>query len=131
MPWVLQNLERGKGLLCRSLMRSQLASPTYTAVFASLVAVINSKFPDIGLLLASRVVLQFKRAYRRSDRPVAIAAIKFIAHLVNQQVRFTAVAPSKQHAFARLSTASLGCTSAQGWPELSHTKCAVAATQCL
>lgn len=30
---------------------------------------------------------QFKRAYKRNDKPVCSAAIKFIAHLANQQVR--------------------------------------------
>lgn len=29
---------------------------------------------------------QFKRAYKRNDKPVCVAAIKFIAHLANQQV---------------------------------------------
>ena len=29
---------------------------------------------------------QFKRAYQRNDKPVCLAAIKFIAHLANQQV---------------------------------------------
>ena len=51
-----------------------------------MVAVINCKFPDIGHLLLSRVILQFKRAFRRNDRPVAVAAVKFLAHLTNQQV---------------------------------------------
>ena len=31
--------------------------------------------------------LQFKRSYKRNDKPVCLAAIKFIAHLANQQVR--------------------------------------------
>ena len=30
---------------------------------------------------------QFKRSYKRNDKPVCIAAITFIAHLANQQVR--------------------------------------------
>lgn len=31
-------------------------------------------------------MLQFKRAYKRNDKPVCIAASMFIAHLANQQV---------------------------------------------
>ena len=51
----LQNLARGRGLFCRSIMKSQLASITFTPVFAALVAVINTKFPEIGELLLHRV----------------------------------------------------------------------------
>jgi hypothetical protein len=30
--------------------------------------------------------LQFKRAYKRNDKPICIAAITLVAHLTNQQV---------------------------------------------
>ena len=43
-----QNLVLGKGLFCRSIMKSQLASPTFSAVYAGLVAVVNTKFPEVG-----------------------------------------------------------------------------------
>ncbi|XP_010441342.1 PREDICTED: pre-mRNA-splicing factor CWC22 homolog [Camelina sativa] len=81
-----ENLIRGRGLFCRSCIKSQMASPGFTDVFAALVAVINSKFPQVALLLLNRVVLQLKRAYKRNDKPQLLAAVKFIAHLVNQQV---------------------------------------------
>ena len=81
-----ENLVRGRGLLCRSLMKSQMASPSFTPVYAALVAVINTKFPEIGELLLHRVVTQFKRSYKRNDKPVCLAALTFIAHLINQQV---------------------------------------------
>ncbi len=54
----MQNLERGRGLFCRSLMKSQMASPTFTPVFAALVSVVNTKFPEIGELLMQRLILQ-------------------------------------------------------------------------
>lgn len=60
-----QNLIRGRGLFCRSIMKSQMASPTYTPVFAALVAVVNTKFPEIGALLLHRLVLQARRARAR------------------------------------------------------------------
>ncbi|KAF3638999.1 putative protein transport protein SEC23-like [Capsicum annuum] len=40
-----ENLIRGRGLFCRSIMKSQMASPIFTDVFAALVAVVNSKIP--------------------------------------------------------------------------------------
>ena len=83
----MQNLIRGKGLLCRSLIRSQIASPTFTPVFASLVTIINCKLPDIGALLVTRLILQFKRSLKRGDRAICVPATIFLAHLTNQQVR--------------------------------------------
>ncbi|KAG1338396.1 putative pre-mRNA-splicing factor CWC22 [Cocos nucifera] len=70
-----ENLIRGRGLFCRSCMKSQMASPGFTDVFAALVAVVNSKFPEVGLLLMKRIVLQLKRAYKRNDK-VAVGFVK-------------------------------------------------------
>lgn len=67
-------------------MKAQAASPPFTPIYASLIAVINSKFPMIGQLLIMRIVSQFRRAYKRSDKLVCLATTKFIAHLVNQKV---------------------------------------------
>ena len=38
-----ENIVRGRGLLTRSIIQAQAASPTFTAVYAALVSVINSK----------------------------------------------------------------------------------------
>ena len=82
-----ENLIRGRGLFARSVMKSQMASPQFSGVFAALVAVVNTKFPEIGELIAKRCVLQFRRAYKRNDKPVCVAATRFLAALINQQVR--------------------------------------------
>ncbi|MBA0682058.1 hypothetical protein Goari_023810, partial [Gossypium aridum] len=87
-----ENLIRGRGLFCRSCMKSQMASPGFTDVFAALVAVVNTKFPEVGELLLRRIVLQLKRAYKRNDKPQLLAAVKFVAHLVNQQVAHEIIA---------------------------------------
>ncbi|KAK1319756.1 hypothetical protein QJS10_CPB04g00004 [Acorus calamus] len=87
-----ENLIRARGLFCRSCMKSQMASPGFTDVFAALVAVVNTKFPEVGKLLLKRIVLQLRRAYKRNDKPLLLAATKFIAHLVNQQVAHEIVA---------------------------------------
>nr|GLL31669.1 pre-mRNA-splicing factor CWC22 homolog isoform X2 [Ipomoea trifida] len=81
-----ENLIRGRGLFCRSCMKSQMASPGFTDVFAALVAVVNTRFPEVGDLLLRRIILQLQRAYKRNDKPQLLAAVKFIAHLVNQQI---------------------------------------------
>ncbi|KAG6744280.1 hypothetical protein POTOM_052996 [Populus tomentosa] len=87
-----ENLIRGRGLFCRSCMKSQMASSRFTDVFAALVAVVNTKFPEVGDLLLRRIVLQLKRAFKRNDKPQLLAAVKFIAHLVNQQVAHEIIA---------------------------------------
>lgn len=81
-----ENLIRARGIVARAILRAQLASPGFTHVFAALLAVINSKLPEIGSLLITRLILQFRRAYKRNDKIVCLACLKFIAHLVNQKV---------------------------------------------
>jgi len=50
------------------------------------VAVVNTKFPELGELVLRRAILQFRRAFKRNDKPVCMAATKLLAHLVMQQV---------------------------------------------
>ncbi|KAJ3329804.1 pre-mRNA-splicing factor cwc22 [Blyttiomyces sp. JEL0837] len=87
-----ENLIRGRGLLCRSIMKAQAASLPFTPVYAALIAVINTKFPQIGELLLVRLISQYRRAYRRNDKTVCLAVTKFIGHLVNQKVAHELVA---------------------------------------
>ena len=69
-----------------------MASPSFTDVFPALIAVVNTKFLQMGHLLLRRIVLQHKRACKRNDKLQLLAAIKFIAHLVNQLVAYEIVA---------------------------------------
>ncbi|KAL0022308.1 hypothetical protein WJX79_009133 [Trebouxia sp. C0005] len=87
-----ENLIRGRGVFCRSLMKSQLASPTFTPTYAALIAIVNTKFPEIGELLLKRVISQFLKAFKRNDKGMAVGCLKFIAHLCNQQVAHEALA---------------------------------------
>ncbi|CAJ0557993.1 unnamed protein product, partial [Mesorhabditis spiculigera] len=81
-----ENVIRGKGVLTRSIIQAQAFSPTFSHVYAGLVAVINSKFPSVGELTLKRLVVQFKRSFRRNDKATTVTVSKFIAHLINQQV---------------------------------------------
>ena len=78
------NLLRGKGLLAKSIMKAQSASTNFTHVFAALVAILNTKLPGVVKLILHRVLLQFQRAFKRSNRLVCISSLKMIAHLINQ-----------------------------------------------
>ncbi|CAK9294670.1 unnamed protein product [Gordionus sp. m RMFG-2023] len=80
------NLIRGRGIMVQSLMRSQVLSTVFTNVYACLLAIINSKFPQIGELLVKRLVILFRKAFKRNDKDVSLSSIKFIAHLINQRV---------------------------------------------
>ena len=48
-----ENIVRGRGLLARSVLTSQAASPTFSHVYAALVTIINTKFPQSGELIAN------------------------------------------------------------------------------
>ncbi|KAJ6665192.1 hypothetical protein lerEdw1_004241 [Lerista edwardsae] len=81
-----ENIVRGRGLLSRSILQAQGASPIFTHVYAAVVAIINSKFPNIGELILKRLILNFRKGYRRNDKQLCLAASKFVAHLMNQNV---------------------------------------------
>jgi pre-mRNA-splicing factor CWC22 len=87
-----ENLIRGRGLFCRSIMKAQSAALPFTHVYAALVAIVNTKFPQIGELLISRMISQFRRAYKRSDKILCLSLSKFLAHLVNHRVAHEIVA---------------------------------------
>lgn len=63
-----ENLIRGRGLFARSIMKAQAASLPFTPVFAALVSIINSKLPQVGELVLTRLVSQFRRAFKRNDK---------------------------------------------------------------
>lgn len=81
-----QNLLRGNGLFARAIIRAQMASPGFTHIYVALVAIINSKVPQVGKLTITRVILQFRRAYKQNNKIVVSALVKMIAHLVNQSL---------------------------------------------
>ncbi|KAG6332693.1 hypothetical protein ID866_6394, partial [Astraeus odoratus] len=104
-----ENLIRGRGLFARSVMKAQAASLPFTPVFAALVAIINTKLPQVGELVLTRLISQFRRAFKRNDKvslislaprflysshveTVCHSSTTFIAHLVNQVVAHEIVA---------------------------------------
>ena len=83
---IRENVVRGRGLLSRSIIQAQAASPTFTHVYAALVAIINCQFSNIGELILTRLILQLKKGFRRNEKMTCLSSTRFIAHLVNQQV---------------------------------------------
>jgi pre-mRNA-splicing factor CWC22 len=81
-----ENLIRGRGLFCRSIMKAQAASLPFTPIYAAFAAIVNTKLPQVGELLVRRLVMQFRKAFRRNDKAVCLSSVMFLAHLVNQQV---------------------------------------------
>jgi pre-mRNA-splicing factor CWC22 len=86
-----ENLNRGRGLLCRSLMKSQSSSPNFTPVYAALIAVINTKMPEAGELLCHRLISQWKKSFMRNQKALLLSTTKFLAHLANQFVCGTVI----------------------------------------
>lgn len=81
-----ENLIRGRGLFCRSIMKAQAASLPFTPIYAAMAAIVNTKLPQVGELLLGRLIVQFRKAFKRNDKAVCISSTTFIAHLCNQQV---------------------------------------------
>lgn len=81
-----ENLVRGRGLFCRSIMKAQSSSLPFSPIFAAAVAIVNTKLPQIGELLVNRLVVQFRKAFKRNDKTVCISSTTFLAQLCNQQV---------------------------------------------
>jgi pre-mRNA-splicing factor CWC22 len=81
-----ENLIRGRGLFCRSIMKAQAASLPFTPIYAAMVAIVNTKLPKVGELLINRLITQFRKAFKRNDKSVCNSSTAFIAHLINQQV---------------------------------------------
>ncbi|GLB35523.1 putative protein with domain in DAP-5, eIF4G, MA-3 and other proteins [Lyophyllum shimeji] len=87
-----ENLVRGRGLFARSVMKAQASSLPFTPVFAALVAIINTKLPQVGELVLTRLISQFRRSFKRNDKIVCHSTTTFIAHLVNQAVAHEIIA---------------------------------------
>lgn len=81
-----ENLIRGRGLYCRSIMKAQAVSLPFTPIYAAMTAIVNTKLPQVGELLLNRLVVQFRKAFKRNDKAVCLSSTTFIAHLCNQQV---------------------------------------------
>ncbi|WVZ88394.1 hypothetical protein U9M48_034921 [Paspalum notatum var. saurae] len=82
VAWELlaENLVRGRGLLCRALLRSQAACPRLTDVFAALAAAVKARLPRVGRLPLARLVLRARRAHAAGDTRRLAAAATFVAH---------------------------------------------------
>ncbi|PNH45832.1 hypothetical protein VD0004_g2172 [Verticillium dahliae] len=81
-----ENLIKGRGLFCRSMMKAQAASLPFTPVFAAMAAIVNTKLPAVGELLVKRLIMSFRKGFKRSDKAVCVSSTTFLAHLINQQV---------------------------------------------
>jgi pre-mRNA-splicing factor CWC22 len=46
-----ENILRGKGMLARAIIKAQMTSPNYSHIYCALIAVINTKLPEIASLI--------------------------------------------------------------------------------
>lgn len=80
------DLKRARGVLVQSLMKEQAVNPEYTAVYAALVSVLNSKIPEIGTLLLSRLAERYRKAQIEDNDSTLRPTMQFIGQLVNMKV---------------------------------------------
>ncbi|MBZ3869783.1 Pre-mRNA-splicing factor CWC22-like protein [Sciurus carolinensis] len=79
-----QITDKNRGLLSRSVLQAQSASPIFTHVYAALVAIINSKFPQIGELILKRLILNFRKGYRRNDKAHEVLCLEMLTLLLER-----------------------------------------------
>ncbi|KAG7352043.1 MA3 domain containing protein [Nitzschia inconspicua] len=80
------NLIRMRGVLCKSVLLAAVSAPKYSDVYAALIAVINSKLPQVGELMVKRSILAFRRYFKQRDKASCQAVCVFLVHLFHQGV---------------------------------------------
>ncbi|SGZ54105.1 CIC11C00000001295 [Sungouiella intermedia] len=80
------NILRGRGLLCRAIIKRLLSEPSIAPILASLTCIINSKLPEVGETLVARVVVLYKRGYVENNREMVDTTLQFLCELVLQAV---------------------------------------------
>ena len=84
-----ENLIRGRGLFARSIMKAQAASLPFTPVFAALVAIINTKLPQVGELVLTRNISQFRKSFKRNNKVGIYDSIGLIYSLLTFRLSVT------------------------------------------
>lgn len=80
------NLIRYKGLFARALIRAQERDFDRTDVYATLLAIVNSRIRSIGMLVVNRLILDYRKSVATKNRTKCSTLASFIAHLLNQDV---------------------------------------------
>lgn len=67
-------------------MKAHMTWPSLTRAYAALIAVINAALPEIGKLMVSLLVAEFKCSFQARDKNQYSAFARFIANLTNERV---------------------------------------------
>ncbi|GAA0149503.1 hypothetical protein LIER_08657 [Lithospermum erythrorhizon] len=78
---VSQDLLRGRGLLCKEILETSLSSSASIPALASLVALINSKLEEIGILLLKRLVHELRTSYIQESYIRTLNLSELFVHL--------------------------------------------------
>jgi len=78
----IENLIKGRGLFARSVMKAQASSLPFTPVFSALVSIINTKLPQVGELVLTRLISQFRRSFKRNDKVCKLLSFS-LRHLIS------------------------------------------------
>jgi pre-mRNA-splicing factor CWC22 len=55
-------------LFASSIMKAQAACLPFTPAFAALVAIINTKLPQVGELVLTRIISRFRKSFKRNNK---------------------------------------------------------------
>ena len=77
-------------------MKAQGASLLFTPMFAALVAIINTKFPQVGELVLTRIISRFTKSFKRNNKAGCFFLIGFFKKLTtyfSPFIRWSAIPP--------------------------------------
>ncbi|KAL5238475.1 hypothetical protein ACI65C_005885 [Semiaphis heraclei] len=80
------NIIRGRGILCKCIMKAQLASTGNTQIYALFIALIYEEISTVGELILIRCLKQFKNASKTKEKSVFLASVLFISYLISYDV---------------------------------------------
>ncbi len=83
---VKQDIVRGCGLIVRSIIQAQTTSPDITPVYAALVAHITALNEQVAEAIIKKLIALLLDRYEMNDKVNCLSTLKFISHLVNQDV---------------------------------------------
>lgn len=76
------NIDRGRGVLCRAILRELLKRPQNASTLALLTCNIANFNNELGSLLMARLVALFKRGYTENNRNIVDATTLFLCELI-------------------------------------------------
>ena len=107
--WVILYPESESSSKGRLQLRAKIPTPGNSDSTPLIITIIIVfQFPQTGELIVKRLIIQFRKGYRRSDKSLCMSASRFVAHLINQRV-VSILLPVKDSEFSAYLNSVVSC----------------------